>query len=63
MSRTAYFFLRGNPIQFKITAIITVCWDLGMSPHIPALLTISGSKSAIHVRHGSTKGYTSRRGS
>ena len=30
MSRTAYFFLRGNPIQFKITAIVTVCWDLGM---------------------------------
>lgn len=28
--KTAYFFLRGNPIQFKITAIITVCWDLAV---------------------------------
>ncbi len=24
-----YFFLRGNPIQFKVTAIMTVCWDAG----------------------------------
>lgn len=29
LARTGYFFLRGNPIQFKVTAIMTVCWDLG----------------------------------
>ncbi|ORY33113.1 PQ loop repeat-domain-containing protein [Naematelia encephala] len=25
--KTIYFFLRHSPIQFKITAIMTVCWD------------------------------------
>ena len=27
--RTGYFFLRHSPIQFKVTAIMTVCWDSG----------------------------------
>ncbi|ORX39143.1 hypothetical protein BD324DRAFT_618636 [Kockovaella imperatae] len=25
--KTGYFFLRQSPIQFKVTAIMTVCWD------------------------------------
>ncbi|WWC64022.1 uncharacterized protein I303_106628 [Kwoniella dejecticola CBS 10117] len=25
--KTVYFFLRGSPIQFKVTAIMTLCWD------------------------------------
>lgn len=25
--RTVYFFLRHSPIQFQITAIMTLCWD------------------------------------
>jgi len=25
--KTAYFFLRHAPIQFRVTAILTVCWD------------------------------------
>ncbi|TYJ56436.1 hypothetical protein B9479_002839 [Cryptococcus floricola] len=28
--KTVYFFLRGNPIQFKITAIMLVCWDFAV---------------------------------
>lgn len=27
--KTAYFFVRGNPWQFRITAVVTVLWDLG----------------------------------
>lgn len=27
--RTVYFFMRGSPIQFKVTAIMLVCWDSG----------------------------------
>lgn len=34
ISRTAYFFVRGAPVQFKVTAIITVCWDIGACPAI-----------------------------
>ncbi|WWD21307.1 hypothetical protein CI109_105791 [Kwoniella shandongensis] len=25
--KTIYFFIRASPIQFKVTAIMTVCWD------------------------------------
>ncbi|KGB75054.2 hypothetical protein CNBG_0892 [Cryptococcus deuterogattii R265] len=25
--KTVYFFMRGSPIQFKVTAIMLVCWD------------------------------------
>ncbi|WVW79363.1 hypothetical protein I302_101331 [Kwoniella bestiolae CBS 10118] len=25
--KTVYFFIRGSPIQFKVTAIMTLCWD------------------------------------
>ncbi|WVQ63896.1 uncharacterized protein L199_002052 [Kwoniella botswanensis] len=25
--KTVYFFIRGSPIQFKVTAILTLCWD------------------------------------
>ncbi|WVR09058.1 hypothetical protein IAU60_006119 [Kwoniella sp. DSM 27419] len=25
--KTVYFFLRQSPLQFKVTAILTVCWD------------------------------------
>ncbi|WWC73092.1 uncharacterized protein I206_107057 [Kwoniella pini CBS 10737] len=25
--KTVYFFLRGSPFQFKVTAIMTLCWD------------------------------------
>ncbi|WVQ93196.1 hypothetical protein IAU59_000260 [Kwoniella sp. CBS 9459] len=24
---TVYFFVRQSPIQFKVTAILTLCWD------------------------------------
>lgn len=41
MIRTAYFFLRGNPIQFKVTAILTVCWDLGECPMSDIQLTLA----------------------
>lgn len=30
MSRTGYFFIRNAPTQFKVTAIMTVCWDLAV---------------------------------
>jgi hypothetical protein len=26
-NRTVYFFIRNAPLQFKVTAILTVCWD------------------------------------
>jgi hypothetical protein len=29
--KTAYFFLRGSPWQFCITAVLTVMWDVGES--------------------------------
>ncbi|GHJ88413.1 hypothetical protein NliqN6_4815 [Naganishia liquefaciens] len=29
--KTAYFFVRGNPWQFRITAIVTVLWDIGIA--------------------------------
>ncbi|WRT69075.1 uncharacterized protein IL334_006058 [Kwoniella shivajii] len=25
--KTVYFFVRGSPIQFRVTAILTLCWD------------------------------------
>lgn len=27
--KTGYFFVKGSPLQFKVTALMTVCFDLG----------------------------------
>lgn len=28
--KTAYYFIRNNPLQFKVTGIMTICWDVAV---------------------------------
>ncbi|KAL1407633.1 hypothetical protein Q8F55_007066 [Vanrija albida] len=28
--KTGYYFIRNNPLQFKVTGIMTICWDIGV---------------------------------
>lgn len=28
--RTVYYFLRHNPLPFKVTGIMTICWDVAV---------------------------------
>ncbi|BEI92985.1 uncharacterized protein CcaverHIS019_0506130 [Cutaneotrichosporon cavernicola] len=30
MFKTGYYFVRNNPLQFKVTGILTICWDLAV---------------------------------
>jgi len=29
-TRTVYYYLKDTPIQFQVTAIMTVCWDVAV---------------------------------
>ncbi|WOO84975.1 PQ-loop repeat-containing protein 1 [Vanrija pseudolonga] len=28
--KTGYYFIRNNPLQFKVTGLMTICWDIGV---------------------------------
>lgn len=50
--RTIYFFIRSAPVQFKVTAIITVCWDCA----VLAQRFIYRADPPISARRGETDG-------
>lgn len=46
--RTVYFFMRGSPIQFKVTAIMLVCWDSG---ELRAFEPVESEKKKLKVEY------------